>query len=339
MSCFNPLVAVKNGTHRKIDNPTIEKNDYKIIASLSRCVDQNVLDGDVFDYQLLPCGKCLGCRLDRSREWANRMCLELDHSPDALFLTLTYSPENVFEFSDVFEDRYGNFYENDLMTLCKDDFVLFLKRLRDHFSGKTLRFYFCGEYGSLSQRPHGHYILYGLTKEDLECEFYKFNKLKQPMYISRLLESIWKKGFCVVADASWNTMAYTSRYVCKKILNRPDEDYQGRIPEFSLMSRMPGIGMYYMDDHPEVFETGKVSMRVGDEVKEIYIPKAFLKRLEKINPDMYNQVKRDSDVSPALYRASLGSNLSSREYFAQRYEELQDRTSSLLKDNLELNLY
>jgi 2,3-bisphosphoglycerate-independent phosphoglycerate mutase len=46
---------------------------------------------------LVPCGKCVGCRIASSREWTFRLMCELGEWEKACFLTLTYSEENYDE--------------------------------------------------------------------------------------------------------------------------------------------------------------------------------------------------------------------------------------------------
>ena len=44
---------------------------------------------------LLPCGQCIGCRLDRSRAWAMRCIHEASLHDENCFITLTYNAENL----------------------------------------------------------------------------------------------------------------------------------------------------------------------------------------------------------------------------------------------------
>src|SRR4051812_44934530 len=69
------------------------------------------LSGEKFD---LPCGQCIGCRLERSRQWAMRLVHEKKLHSHSSFITLTYDDKNL---------PLGG-------TLIKRDFQLFMKRLR-----------------------------------------------------------------------------------------------------------------------------------------------------------------------------------------------------------------
>jgi len=45
----------------------------------------------------IPCGRCVGCRLERSRQWAMRCMHEASLHEENIFITLTYNPENLPE--------------------------------------------------------------------------------------------------------------------------------------------------------------------------------------------------------------------------------------------------
>src|SRR3954449_8205389 len=94
------------------------------------------LSGEKFS---LPCGQCIGCRLERSRQWAMRCVHENKMHPRSSFVTLTYDDKNIPPAG----------------SLSKRDFQLFMKRLRKSQSN-PLRFFACGEYGETTHRPHYH---------------------------------------------------------------------------------------------------------------------------------------------------------------------------------------
>lgn len=92
----------------------------------------------------IPCGQCLGCRIEYSKQWATRMLLENEYSKESHFVTLTYDDAHVPRHEYVDSDS-GEVFES--LSLCKRDLQLFNKRLRKEF-GQGIRFYACGEYGS-----------------------------------------------------------------------------------------------------------------------------------------------------------------------------------------------
>lgn len=84
----------------------------------------------------LACGQCIGCRLERSRQWAMRCMHEASLYDENCFVTLTYDDAHLKSTS-----------------LEYADFQLFMKRLRKKFADRLIRFYMCGEYGEAFSRP------------------------------------------------------------------------------------------------------------------------------------------------------------------------------------------
>ena len=91
----------------------------------------------------VPCGQCIGCRLERSRQWAVRCIHEASLHEDNCFITLTYDDAHL---------------PTDL-SLNVSHFQKFMKRLRKRF-GEGIRFFHCGEYGENFGRPHYHACLF-----------------------------------------------------------------------------------------------------------------------------------------------------------------------------------
>lgn len=194
---------------------------------------------------LLPCGQCVGCRLERSRQWALRCVHEASLHEDNCFITLTYN------------DNY--LPENGSLNL--EDIQNFFKRFRKKIEPLKLRFFQCGEYGSLLSRPHHHACIFGYDFPDKELFFR--STIGNNVYRSKMLEALWPFGYSSIGELTFETAAYTARYIMKKINGQDaDEHYCGRKPEFITMSRRPGIGAkfaekYFSDMYPKDFITIK----------------------------------------------------------------------------------
>lgn len=232
--CTSPLKGFKNGFTSKgkdnliitsynvdhiefVDNRMV-KADSKFISPYSSKVLRDFIE--------VPCGKCMECRLNYSKQWANRMMLEAQDHENNYFLTLTYDNEHL-HFNDL-----------GIATLYKKDFQDFMKRLRRHFEPDVIRFFAAGEYGDHTFRPHYHAIIFGLNISDLDQFGYSSGF---PVYISESISSIWKQGHVMIAPISWDTCAYTARYVVKKANHYTKDVYHASNvePEFCLMSRRP----------------------------------------------------------------------------------------------------
>lgn len=303
MSCSHPLKRFLIGT-----NPDTGKSD-GIVTSYS--VDHlEFFDGRYVavsipeqnkplsicyrDYQEIPCGKCMECKLSYSREWADRMLMEYSVTKKAIFLTLTYRDDVI--------PRKGEFY-----NLEKKDLQDFLKRLRFYFSDvrgiKNLRFYGCGEYGEKYHRCHFHLIIFGIDLDDLkDIEFHHQSILGFKYYISPEMEKLWPYGFCPVSNYSWKTGAYVSRYVTKKI--NDDKIFYEALnlnPPFATMSLKPGIGFEFLDSHKkEYLETNKLYLRDGDNSNQVGLPRYLKNKLEVEFPELWSQRKQElQDVAKA----------------------------------------
>lgn len=227
-----------------------------------------------FNEILLPCGQCVGCRLERSRQWALRCVHEASLYEDNCFITLTYDDDHL---------PPGG-------SLQLDDIQNFFKRFRDRISPCKLRFFQCGEYGSLLSRPHHHACIFGYDFPDKQLFFRSSAGLN--VWRSPLLEDLWPFGYSSIGELTFESAAYTARYIMKKINgDAADEHYQGRKPEFITMSRRPGIGAdfakkYFSDMYPKDFITIKGGIRCR--------PAKFYDRLyDALHHDQMREVKEN----------------------------------------------
>ena len=259
MACFHPLVA-----YRSAD------------GSIS------FVDRGKGDQLLLSCGQCIGCRLERSRQWATRCVHEASLYDDNCFITLTYNNDNV-------PIDVGLNYSH---------FQLFMKRLRKRFPNDTIRFYMCGEYGENYGRPHYHACLFGFNFPDRVLHSRTGSGFF--IYTSRILESLWSYGFSSVADFSFESAAYVARYVMKKItgqaakrhyevLDEMTGEIYNRSPEFCRMSLKPGIGAGWWDKfgQSDVVPRDKVVINGV----EATVPRYYDKLLRRDNLLQYDDAK------------------------------------------------
>jgi len=201
----------------------------------------------------LPCGQCRGCRLERSRQWAIRCVHEAQLHDSNAFVTLTYDNEHVPSDGSL---RYV-------------DFQRFMRKLRKRFG--SVRFYMCGEYGETTFRPHYHALLFGLDlfdKKPIGTTPSGF-----PLWRSPMLESIWEHGYSSFGDVTFESAAYVSRYVMKKVTGPNADEHYTRVsphtgeivkvtPEFTRMSLKPGIGAPWLERFAsDVLTCDQVSLR------------------------------------------------------------------------------
>lgn len=273
----------------------------------------------------IPCGQCIGCRLEYSRQWANRCMMEAQFHEENWFLTLTYDDEHVPINAET--DDNGELVGEPVMTLVKRDFQLFMKRLRKEFGNQKLRFYACGEYGSKTFRPHYHAIIFGLKLDDLKI--YKRNFQGDILYNSPRLERCWKNGFCVAANVTWETCAYTARYVMKKAKGVGKEVYAslGVEPEFVLMSRKPGIAHQFFELYGDsIYEHDRVYL--SDKKRGIAFrpPRYFDMLYDVDHPDKLELIKHARKTVAKAFQeaAEKGTDL-----HPDHYREIQEEKAEL----------
>lgn len=281
MSCYHPLYAFKTGRLTKNG-----KDEIKFCASDTRNFfkDEKALRERYGDRLVpLPCGKCLGCQLDKSKDWAIRCVLEgLSHNSNS-FITLTYDEAHCPS------------------KLVKSDLQKFLKRLRSKHPDITIRFFACGEYGSINKRPHYHAIIFGYDFPDKE---YLMNDGISPIFTSKELSQLWPFGISSIGDVSMESCAYVARYSMKKASEAVGD-------EFLLMSRRPGLAADWFLDHKEmVYLTDHVYGSFGSS-HEARPPRYFDKLAEKEGIDLTlvkdNRIKRAQAVGElAMYLHSIG---------------------------------
>lgn len=247
MACFHPLTAWRGATGAVVFD---EHNSASKVS------------------MKLPCGRCIGCRSERARQWGVRCLHEKRLWPHNAFVTLTYEDE--------FLPPGG--------TLVLRDLQLFMKRLRfaradDPGHRGPVRFFAAGEYGEDNARPHYHLLLFNCGFSDLR----QFGESVggSPTYTSKELSALWPSGFHTIGEITMESAVYCAKYCMKKLTpgstdesrERFRDRYQvfdgdgvvyDRKPEFAVMSRRPGIGFGYYEkfgdevrNHDNVVINGK----------------------------------------------------------------------------------
>lgn len=274
MACFRPM----DGWRAK-----------KCNENGKRPIVFNKQDASLDEPIKIPCGGCIGCRLEHSRQWAMRCVHESQQHAFNSFITLTYDDDHL---------PHGE-------SLFKPDWQLFMKRLRRRLEPQKIRFFMCGEYGinrdvntlSTLGRPHYHAIIFGTDFPD-RLPLHSSDR-GNPLYISPLLDEVWGKGLHSVADFSFDTAAYVARYCMKKINGDLADDHYLRtdcttgectylVPEFTLSSRNPGIGKTWFDKYSTDLHKGYITMN-GKKVKP---PKYYDRLLEQFDEYEHEFLKR-----------------------------------------------
>lgn len=315
--CTRPLAGIPNG---KTDNGKIK---YKIVP-YSRAFglgipeqSDNPLPYNRGKMVQIPCGQCKECRMAYAKKWSDRCMLELQLHDSAYFLTLTY------------DDEHLPTNDKGYPTLCKEDFVLFMKRLRKACEPKKLRFYMCGEYGSVlhTRRPHYHAIIFGLELSDLE--FNTRTDLGDVLYTSEFISALWKKGMVKIGAVTPQSCSYVARYVMKK---QGDDkrifEKLNIVPEYTNMSRRPGIGKEAYSS--EIFDKGYICLATETGGVKIYPPRYYEQFYQIDHKDELDRlkVKRVSKMMDKAISTSLATSKTYLDTFDDR-DELNEYKSRI----------
>nr|WAE43577.1 MAG: replication initiator protein [Microviridae sp.] len=234
MPCYHPLQAYL--PHGGSDSKKIIFDEYADHGAAIR----------------LPCGQCIGCRLEYSRQWAIRCVHEAKLYKHNCFITLTFDDKHLPEDKSldvkVFQDFMKRFREKVKTKAFIDKYGFYCKKLR---------FFHCGEYGEKRGRPHYHACIFNFDFPDRK---YHSKRKGIKLYTSQILEELWPYGFSSVGDVTFESAAYVARYVVKKINGKKADEvgdngfrhYEhldentGEVlvkkKEYTTMSRRPGIG-------------------------------------------------------------------------------------------------
>ena len=293
-----------------------------------------------FDKISLPCGQCVGCRLERSRTWAMRCMHEASRYENNCFLTLTYCNEHL---------------PSDL-SLDKGHWQAFMKSMRHKYvvyeDGEPvnpIRYYHCGEYGRNCVlhgirdcadcngigRPHYHAVLF--NHDFLDKELHKENFNGDHLYVSKALNEIWGKGLCVVGDVTFESAAYVARYIMKKMTGDIAEDHYrlvdkstgevfNLLPEYTTMSRNPGIGKDWFDEYSsDVFPGDRVIVRG----KACRPPRYYDGLFEVENPEEFGMLKerrRKASRTDRVFNENHPKRLAAREEVCERRVDMLQRS-------------
>jgi hypothetical protein len=269
MPCYKPLTA----WYSKDRNPSGKRS---LVFTPNKALESD-------DPLEIACGQCIGCRLERSRQWAVRCLHESSLYEDNCFITLTFAPEHL-------EAR------DNPWSLDVRDFQLFMKRLRKRF-GSNIRFFHCGEYGEKYGRPHYHACLFNFDFPDktlwkIENDF--------RLYRSEILEELWPYGHSSIGSVTFESAAYVARYIMKKITGEQAEEHYkyvckdtGEIfdlkPEYTTMSRRPGIGKQWFDKFSSDVYPDDFVVVNGKKVRP---PKYYDRLLESMDPFVHDEIKQ-----------------------------------------------
>lgn len=231
---------------------------------------------------VVPCGKCIVCQTNKAAEWAARLTHELQTSKQACFITLTYN------------DSYVPMFSDGLLTLWKDDLQRFWKRFRKEY-GKGIKYFSVGEYGSMTERPHYHAVIFNWSPkyDDLVP---LTSPLGKQYFTLKKLEDLWGYGNCQVGSCTTDSIYYCSGYILKSFLDKTS--LGSRTRPFLRVSK--GIGLTYAELHADRIH----NLQLTAEGKVGPLPRYYIKKLGKVDQDklVVTNIQRQKAILQRIWK-------------------------------------
>lgn len=298
------------------------------IRSLEDVNNFNKENGNPWRWQTIPCRNCWACQLSYSAEWATRIMYECMLHPGLnWFITLTYNddwlpiaenvkiPEKVWNKKNKVYDTKWHYGENIGLpeqnegTLYINHVEKFIHSLRKHLKEKYnhegMSYYYCGEYGSETHRPHYHLILMNCPLNPTQFYDFHLDDRKKLHFKTPEIEYYWgyhknakakeyyPYGMVDIAEVEWSCAAYVARYCTKKLYSKDIASYakECKLPEFLRMSR--NIGREWYEEHKdEIYHTDSITMKtVKGKTGAQKPPKAWDRLYEKERPEVMEMIK------------------------------------------------
>ena len=256
----------------------------------------------------VPCSRCLPCRVNRARMWSVRIMHEVKLWPENSFVTLTYNDENLPKNN----------------SLCKQDCQKFIKRLRKNLYPAKIKYYLGAEYGDIGNRPHYHLIIFGLGASS-----------------QKLLNRTWGKGYVNIGNVTHDSARYVASYTLKKLYGPEGEAYyhnKGILPEFSLMSKQPAIGLDFCLKYSEFLKQENSCNVKGVKVA---LPRYYVEKLynddEKHILHSLRQEFYDEEKQKLKLKSGLTNEYEINEYSQKEAEQASKNLSARSKLKRKIN--
>lgn len=227
----------------------------------------------------VPCGKCLGCRLDYAKQWAIRCVHEAQLHEKNCFITLTYSDENLKS-----------------PKLVYSDWQKFMKKVRKTQEA-PIGVFVTGEYGDRTRRPHWHALLFGWRPSDATPK--RTNERGDSVYSSALLDTLWNKGLTEFGEVTIHSAGYCARYAAKKLVHGKDgHDWE----PISKKSSKHAIGKKWLETYyKDIFNYGRLTLADGTSST---IPRYYERWFKETHPEEHaryvTQIKEKKMINAAL---------------------------------------
>lgn len=236
----------------------------------------------------LPCGQCIGCRLRRTREWALRCVHESEYHDESCLITLTYDDEHLPFAGSLVKWHFQDFVKRLRARVCR--YYTDEEGVRQ--CENPIKYFMCGEYGEISDRPHYHALIFGF---DFSDKVKLTMRGEHPVYTSEFLSDLWPYGIHEIGSVTFDSAAYVANYVGKKNGYMAEIDYMNYVPQLDMwfeveheyINMSNGIGKQWCDDFLDEVADDDIPYRGAS----LGSPRYYLQQLESRDLMAFEEVK------------------------------------------------
>lgn len=268
------------------------------MSCLTPITIKNVKTGKYIE---VSCGKCANCITLKRMQWSFRFREESENSYTTKFITLTYDDEHI-------------------ELINKRAVQLFIKRFRKN--GYKIKYFAVGEYGSHTQRPHYHLLLF-------------FQKpYLSDVKLQRDVEEIWQNGNVSVLPAELGSLMYVTKdlFKAQKVITDDDNQF---LNCFHLQSQ--GLGSNYINKnkdfhYSELSDLYDRNFICFDNGVKIGMPRYYKNKIygnvpkgikEMVNKKLSDKYKDKTDYDEILKKNPL--------FFKEKQEAIEHKKEILIK--------
>lgn len=354
MSCTRPMIRYE--TYKRYKNKqgsysnkaklqwVPEKWNYSQIKNLA---DKKVERKDYKSYEIIPCGKCLGCYLEKARDKAVQLSLEKMNPEykdnECWFITLTYEDEYLPIHSYV-DENTGEIFSGCSTEL--KDLQNWIKKIRMNHPDKNIRFMAAREYGTTTMRPHYHIIIFGLPLDRELFVKVGNNTNGDPLWTTPQLDNMksrdcwavrrplgdrqakmYRAGNVIIGEVTFQSIAYVARYTMKKANKDYQSEwwYKAQGLDIEGMSQSQDLGKWYYDLHKhEIYNRDLVPV-LGKNGNFSKPPRSFDRMYKKEFPKLYAEVveRRKEKMLTNMLQEELQTDMDYLSIMASK--ELKDK--------------
>lgn len=256
----------------------------------------------------IPCGKCLSCRLEHSRQIALRAYHESQMYKKNCFVTLTYDDDHLESeklipahlekfikdlrtklFSNLLGKLFPDLSQKQQRSLWRSLPDIRRKELYNEIQISSLA---VGEYGDKNKRPHWHLLIFNWTPSE---PVYKYTTdLGDQVYTSSDLTTLWQRGNSEFGSVTLESAGYVARYSTKKLAHGKDGTHN--YDPVVRYSQKNAIGKKWLERYySDVFSHGYLVLPNGAKSS---IPRYYEKWFKKEHPEKWRHYV--TEVKPKI---------------------------------------